>query len=170
MKQKEKKIRTFITKNIILREHIETDSLTKKQQKYIKEMAEEDFYTWLILLKESRKIIGTVSIKIISERNKVMQFASTIIEREKKIDYSKYQIEALKTLAEYAITTLKFNRLQIICPANNRECELTAIRAGFLKETDLKEYYYDKEIDEYINGSVFSKYSHEEEFIEPSCS
>lgn len=167
MKLKENTMKTFSTKNIILRKPKEEDLLTKNQLKYIKEITEEGFFTWLIILKKKNEVIGTVSLKIVSEKNKVMQFTSTITGIEKRIDYSKYRVEALNTLAEYTINILKFNRLQVICPSNNRDCELAAIQAGFLKETNLKEYYYDKKNDQYIDGSVFSKYSHKEELIGP---
>lgn len=160
----ENKKRYISSENVTLRKVRETDVLSKEMATYLKNIKEEGFFSWLILLKGTNDIIGTISIKVISDRNRVLQFTSTI-KKEIKKDYSGYRVEALKVLSDYTINVLKYNRLQIICPTNNRDCETTAVRAGFLKETNIKEYFFDERCGIYVDGSVFCRFNHREKLI-----
>ena len=102
----------------------EINSLKGIDAKYEK----NDYYNWLITLKENNKIIGAINLKA-DDYNESLEFNYAIDDRCKG---NGYMTEALKLIKDYCFNELNVNRLYGGCEINNigskrvmEKCQMT---------------------------------------------
>jgi ribosomal-protein-alanine N-acetyltransferase len=113
-----------------------------------------NYYNWLITLKDNKKIIGSINLRV-EEINETVEFNYAIDER---FSNNGYMTEALKLVKEYCLNELKVNRFQGGCCIDNKaskrvmekcnmQCE--GILRNYLK---LKDGYHDMYMFSIINA------------------
>ena len=110
----------------------EINSLKGIDAKYEK----NDYYNWLITLKENNKIIGAINLKA-DDYNESLEFNYAIDDRCKG---NGYMTEALKLIKDYCFNELNVNRLYGGCEINNIGSKRVMEKCSFVYEGTLRNY------------------------------
>ena len=95
-----------------------------------------DYYNWLIVLKDNNKIIGSINLRV-DDYNESLGFNYAIDERFKG---NVYMTEALGLIKDYALNELNVNRLCGGCEINNIGSKRVMEKCGFKYEGTLRNY------------------------------
>lgn len=95
-----------------------------------------DYYNWLITLKDNNKIIGAINLKVY-DFNESLEFNYAIDDRYKG---NGYMTEALKIVRDYCLNKLKVNRLFGGCEINNIGSQKVMKKCSFVYEGTLRNY------------------------------
>lgn len=106
--------------------------LVKIQEKY----KSNDYYNWLITLKESKKIIGTINLKV-EEKNETVEVNYSI---DNRYTTNGYMTEALNLVKDYCLNELKVNRFQGGCCVKNIASKRVMEKCGMQCEGILRKY------------------------------
>jgi len=107
-------------------------SLNGIEEKYKR----NDYYNWLITLKDNNKIIGAINLQV-EDFNESLEFNYAIDDRYKG---NGYMTEALKIVKEYCLNELKVNRLFGGCEINNIGSKKVMEKCSFVYEGTLRNY------------------------------
>lgn len=95
-----------------------------------------DYYNWLITLKENNKIIGAINLRV-NDYNESLEFNYAIDKRYKN---NGYMTEALNLVKDYCLNELKVNRLFGGCEINNIGSKRVMEKCLFVYEGTLRNY------------------------------
>lgn len=95
-----------------------------------------DYYNWLITLKDNNKIIGAINLKV-NDFNESLEFNYAIDDRYKG---NGYMTESLKIVKDYCFNELKVNRLFGGCEINNIGSKKVMEKCSFVYEGTLRNY------------------------------
>ena len=96
----------------------------------------EDYYNWVITLKDTGKIIGMIVLKV-EEVNECVEATYAIDERYCN---NGYMSEALKRVIKYAFEELLVNRFQTCCVVSNEASRKVMEKCGMRYEGLLRSY------------------------------
>ena len=101
--------------------------------------------TWAITLKSSNKVIGSVSVERVSERNKCVEVGWAL---SVKYQHHGYAFEAVKAIIEYLFLNYDINRIEAFIWNGNEASRKLAKRLGFTHEGTNRE-------EKFKNGKYF---------------
>lgn len=110
----------------------EINSLKSIDAKY----ENNNYYNWLITLKENNKIIGSINLKV-DDYNESLEFNYAIDDRYKG---NSYMTEALNLVKDYCFNELNVNRLYGGCEINNIGSKRVMEKCSFVYEGTLRNY------------------------------
>ena len=110
----------------------EINFLRKIEEKY----KNNEYYNWLITLKDNNKIIGSVYLKTDNE-NESLELNYAIDDRYTN---NGYMTEALNTVKNYCINDLCAKKVYGGCEINNIASKRVMEKCGFKYEKTLKDY------------------------------
>lgn len=110
----------------------EKESLRGINEKY----KNEKYYNWVIVLNESNKIIGRISL-IVDDYNESVEFNYAIDER---FWNNGYMTEVLMAIKRFCFEEMKINRFQGCCCYGNNASKRVMEKCGMEEEGILKNY------------------------------
>ena len=110
----------------------EKESLMGIDNKYEK----DDYYNWVITLKDDKSIIGMVNFRV-EEINEMVEFNYAI---DNRYTNKGYMTEALNLVKDYALNELKVNRFQGGCVIENIQSKKVMEKCGMIFEGILRNY------------------------------
>ena len=110
--------------------------LNKEKRTLEEKNKNEDYYNWVITLKDTGKIIGMIVLKV-EEVNECVEATYTIDERYCN---KGYMSEALKRVIKYAFEELLVNRFQTCCVVSNEASRKVMEKCGMGLEGILRSY------------------------------
>ena len=128
----------------------EINSLKGIEEKY----NNPEYYNWLITLKNSGKIIGTINLNV-DNFNESVEFNYVIDDRYKG---NGYMTEALNIVKDYCLNEVKVNRIFGGCEINNVASRKVMEKCSFVYEGTLKNHlklrdgYHDMHLYSIVNG------------------
>ena len=108
---------------------------------------------WAIINKESKAFIGDIGLYNIDFYSNNTEIGYTI---EKNFWRKGVASECIKAIENFAFKILNMNRIIAMIDSNNISSIKLSEKLGFHKEGILREHYYNKSKDEYINICVYS--------------
>lgn len=96
----------------------------------------KEYYNWLITLKETGKIIGSINLKV-ENKNDSVEFNYVI---DNRFVNKGYMTEALKKVKEFAFNIINVNRFQGGCVISNNKSKKVMEKCGLKCEGILKSY------------------------------
>lgn len=114
-----------------------------------------DYYNWIITLKETGKIIGIISLDVMSI-NETVEVNYALDNRFVNLGY---MTEALNLVKQFCINDLKVNRFQARCVIENEASRKVMEKCDLKKEGVLKQYILlkDRYHDAYIYATLNRK-------------
>ena len=111
-----------------------------EEKKFLKNIEEKyksnNYYNWLITLKESKKIIGTINLRV-EEKNETVEVNYAL---DNRYTDKGYMTEALNLVKEYCLNELKVNRFQGGCCVENIASKRVMEKCGMQCEGILRRY------------------------------
>lgn len=95
-----------------------------------------DYYNWVITLKETDKIIGSINLKV-EEINETIEFNYAI---DNRYTNKGYMTEALELIRDFCLNELKVNRFQGGCAISNKASKKVMEKCGMKHEGVLRNY------------------------------
>lgn len=124
-------------------EHKTKDQVIKFIKNTIKEYKESDFrYTWGIELKDSKKLIGVISIFNIRYQSKRVEVSYIL---NQSFQGKGYMNEALSAIIDFVLNELDFIRVQAKCTVDNLPSEKVMKKVDMEYEGKLMKYWKIKE-------------------------
>lgn len=117
-------------KKITLEE--EKKSLIGIDEKYKK----DNYYNWVITLKEDNKIIGAINLRL-EDINETVEFNYAI---DNRYTNKGYMTEALNLVKDYCLKELKINRFQGGCVIENLKSKRVMEKCGMTLEGTIRNY------------------------------
>lgn len=108
---------------------------------------------WAIINKESKAFIGDIGLYNIDFYSNNTEIGYTI---EKNFWRKGVASECIKAIENFAFETLDMNRIIAMIDSNNISSIKLSEKLGFHRDGILREHYYNKSKDEYINICVYS--------------
>ncbi|HAT4245019.1 TPA: GNAT family N-acetyltransferase [Clostridium perfringens] len=108
---------------------------------------------WAIINKESKAFIGDIGLYNIDFYSNNTEIGYTI---EKNFWRKGVASECIKAIENFAFKILNMNRIIAMIDSNNTSSIKLSEKLGFHKDGILREHYYNKSKDEYINICVYS--------------
>ena len=108
---------------------------------------------WAIINKESKAFIGDIGLYNIDFYSNNTEIGYTI---EKNFWRKGVASECIKAIENFAFEILDMNRIIAMIDCNNISSIKLSEKLGFHKDGILREHYYNKSKDEYINICVYS--------------
>lgn len=108
---------------------------------------------WAIINKESGEFIGDIGFYNIDFYSNNAEIGYTIV---KKFWRQGVASECIKVVQNFAFENLNMNRIVAMIDSNNTSSIKLSEKLGFHKDGVLREHYYNKSKDEYINICVYS--------------
>lgn len=129
----------------------EKKSLENIDSKYLK----DDYYNWVIVLRDTNKIIGSINLRV-EDINETVEFNYVIDER---YSGNGYMTEALNLIKEYSLNELHVNRFQGGCCIENIASKRVMEKCGLECEGILRNYIIlcDGYHDMYMFSSINTK-------------
>ena len=94
------------------------------------------YYNWLITLKETGQIIGSINLRV-EEKNEAVEFNYAI---DNRYSSKGYMTEALKLVKDFSLNSLKVNRFQGGCVITNTASKRVMEKCGMTCEGILRNY------------------------------
>lgn len=111
--------------------------------------------TLMLAITLEEQIIGLIDLHEISRNHQKAQIGYFLGD---EFCGHGYMSQALNLLEEYAFTTLKLHRLEILIDENNLKSQAVAKRAHYQLEGCLRDYLYERK--QFKNMLLFSKLAH----------
>ncbi|WCM71468.1 GNAT family N-acetyltransferase [Clostridium perfringens] len=108
---------------------------------------------WAIINKESKEFIGDIGLYNIDFYSNNTEIGYTI---EKNFWRKGVASECIKAIENFAFETLDMNIIIAMIDSNNISSIKLSEKLGFHRDGILREHYYNKSKDEYINICVYS--------------
>ena len=96
----------------------------------------KDYYNWLIVLKETKKIIGSINLKV-NEYNDSVEFSYAI---DNRYTNKGYMTEALEIVKDFCLNKLKVQRFQGGCCIENIASKKVMEKCKMEYEGTLRKY------------------------------
>ncbi len=123
----------------------------KESLKGIKEKYEKlDYYNWVITLKETKEIIGSINLKV-EEINETVEFNYAI---DNRYTNKGYMTEALNIVKDFCLNEINVNRFQGGCAVSNIASKKVMEKCNMKHEGILRNYLILK--DGYHDMHMFS--------------
>ena len=128
----------------------EIKSLNGIDEKY----KDNDYYNWLITLKDNNKIIGGINLNV-DHFNESLEFNYAI---DNRYTCNGYMTEALNRVKDFCLNEIKVNRLFGGCELNNISSKRVMEKCNFKHEGILRNHlklrdgYHDMHLFSFING------------------
>ncbi len=110
----------------------ERKSLNRVSEKY----NDLSYYNWLIVLKDTNKIIGSINLRV-EEINETVEFNYVI---DNRYTNNGYMTEALAKVRDFCLNELKVNRFQGGCVTKNIASKRVMEKCGMQCEGILRNY------------------------------
>lgn len=95
-----------------------------------------DYYNWLLTLKDTKQIIGAINLNV-NLRNDSVMFNYAI---DNRFTGNGYMTEALEIVKDFAFNKMKVHRFEGGCVVTNTASKRVMEKCGLIKEGTLKDY------------------------------
>jgi len=121
----------YTNKQPVTREQT-TDYLKAIQEKY----KQLDYYNWVIEEKLTKNIVGMINLRVLDKNNSVEFNYAT----DNRYTNNGYMTETLSSIINFALNTMKVNRVQGGCAVENIASKRVMEKCGLYFEGTLKKY------------------------------
>ncbi|HHD2751669.1 TPA: GNAT family N-acetyltransferase [Clostridium perfringens] len=156
-KYKENFINLFSDEDVMKYSGTEVSNPEKQVDFYLKKVKvmykEKKVIRWAIVNKESKEFIGDIGFYNMDFYSNNTEIGYTVA---KKFWRQGVASECIKAIENFAFENLSMNRIVAMIDSNNISSIKLLEKLGFHRDGILREHYYNKNRDEYINICVYS--------------
>lgn len=138
------------------KENKSLDEIKDYIENKIERYKNDDYYDWVIILKENNEVIGSINLNV-DMHNDSVQFNYAI---DNRYIFKGYMTEALEEVKKFSIYELKVNRFQGGCAVENTASKRVMEKCGMKCEGVLRSYiqledgYHDMYMFSIISGDI----------------
>ncbi|MDD3367226.1 MAG: GNAT family N-acetyltransferase [Sphaerochaetaceae bacterium] len=145
-----------VTKYLRFTAHRDISESKKVIQRWIEEAKKPPLFHWAIMLREDNRVIGSISIEILSAHDNRGEVGYCIA----KSDWNQgYATEALRTVLEFGLERAGFHRIEACHSVENPGSGKVMKKAGMLLEAGPLRNYYRSDLRGYQDVMMYTAFS-----------